>query len=363
MRNSYIFYKEKLEGTYLETFDKIELYCTTTTMDRDTQEELLMELIDVFVTAQKQGKSIDRIVGSDVERFCKNFCSGIGFKYQLKGFADSLKRISWLILIICILDLCALSEETSFMEIKSDVMPILGGFLFGSVLSLFLAAVFRTVMFRSKKINMRLYNITLLLGVVVCCGSSIVVASELYINIYIWVLFLVSAIYLIIYYVMKKLFFSELQKPQKIRFTDKIIEEMPEAWYKRMDKKNKRRINKGKEPMSALEFTYLLQKEHRFDKGIKIGSWGILVALYVGFGIAVGIESEPVDTLIFLIILAIIFIPTGFWFRGINHLTMWQKNTLDYCVQQEIDVFSYFDQQRLDAKAEDIPQESKQETF
>lgn len=37
MRESYLLYKEKLQGEYFRTFDKIEVYCLTH-MDEDRQE-------------------------------------------------------------------------------------------------------------------------------------------------------------------------------------------------------------------------------------------------------------------------------------------------------------------------------------
>lgn len=363
MRNSYVLYKDKLEGTYLETFDKIELYCMTKSMDMDIQEELLMELLDIFITAQKQGKPVDRIVGNNVETFCKNFCSGIGFKYQLKGVADSIKRISWLILMICLFDLFAFSDETSIMEIRSNIMPVLIGALIGIVLSFFWAAIFKTVMFRYKKINMKLYNITLIIGSLTLCICTILVTNEFHINVLDWELLLITGIYLVVYYVVKKLFFSDYIKPQKIRFADSVIEGMPRAWRKRMERKNKRLIKKGKDPMTALEFTRLLQKEHRFDKWLRIGSWGFLIVLYVGFGIAVGVDSKPLDTLIFLIILFVAYIPLGLFYRGFGRLNIWQKKTLDHCCEMETDIFSYIEQQQHIADMEEIIEESEQETI
>lgn len=55
MRESYLLYKEKLQGEYFRTFDKIEVYCLTH-MDEDRQEESLTELLDIFLNAQEEEK-------------------------------------------------------------------------------------------------------------------------------------------------------------------------------------------------------------------------------------------------------------------------------------------------------------------
>jgi|GEM_PF-4891234 hypothetical protein len=363
MRNSYILYKDKLEGTYLETFDKIELYCTTKLMEVNMQEELLMELLDVFVTAQKQGKPVDRIVGNDVERFCKNFCSGIGFKYQLKGVADSIKRISWIILMICIFDLFAFSDTTPIMEIRSNIMPVLIGGLIGMVLSFFWAAIFKTIMFRYKKINMKLFNITLLLVSLTLCVCTTLVTNGFHINVLDWELVLVIGVYLVIYYVVKKVFFSDCVKPQKVRFSDRVIEGMPRAWRNRMEKKNKRLIKKGKDPMTALEFTHLLQKEHRFDKWLRIGSWVVFIGMYLGMGSRIGTKLDRIDIMVFLLTSVIVYIPFFFFVRGNNHLLSWQEKTLNLCCEKETDIFSYTQEQQHIAESEEMIEDTEQETI
>lgn len=44
----YMILKEKLNGEYLEAFNKVEIYATTIIMDGATQEEMLMNLLDQF---------------------------------------------------------------------------------------------------------------------------------------------------------------------------------------------------------------------------------------------------------------------------------------------------------------------------
>lgn len=354
MLESYVLYKKKLEGQYLETFDKIELYSITRSLDINTHEELMMDLIDVFLTAQKNGKSVKNIVGNDVGSFCRNFCSGIGLKNQIKGFADSFKRITWLILIFCIIDLFSLFEGVSYFEIQSNIMPILAGGLIGIILSFVFGAIFKTLMFRFKKINMKIYSIGLFICVIIFTGSFIFATNKLSINVFNWEIILASGVYLIAYYILRKVYFQKLMKPQKIRFSDMVIEEIQKSWHKIITNKNKRLLKKGKEPLTSLEFTKSMQKKHRFDEWIVLVGWSIFIAIYLGFGIKVGLESKLFDTVMFMIIVGVVYIPIAFFIRSSTRSIIWQKKTLDICVQEKIDIFTYIENKKIETENNDF---------
>lgn len=104
MKDTYILYTHKLEGEYADTFKQIEFYCNTIVMDETTREEHLSEVLDMFLNAQKSGKSVKKIVGSDVTWFCKEFCSDIDLKSKVKSFADRFKNLIWGLLILSGLD-------------------------------------------------------------------------------------------------------------------------------------------------------------------------------------------------------------------------------------------------------------------
>ena len=49
---SYMIEKEKLEGEYKEAFERVEAYAMLRGVDSETQEDRLMNLVDLLLTAQ-----------------------------------------------------------------------------------------------------------------------------------------------------------------------------------------------------------------------------------------------------------------------------------------------------------------------
>ena len=74
MRDSFILYTDKLKGEYLEVFDKIQLYVNSFDIDEDTREDQLGNLLDTFLSAQDENRSVYDITGKDIAAFCKSFC-------------------------------------------------------------------------------------------------------------------------------------------------------------------------------------------------------------------------------------------------------------------------------------------------
>ena len=69
MRDSYVFYVDKLEGEYRETFQGIEAYIIGISGDDDTKEEKMSTLLDLFLNAQEDGKPVQKLVGKNVKMF------------------------------------------------------------------------------------------------------------------------------------------------------------------------------------------------------------------------------------------------------------------------------------------------------
>ena len=111
MENSYILYTHKLKGEYAETFKEIEFYCDTAGIDDDSKEERLSELLDMFINAQQSGKSVKKIVGSDIAWFCKEFCSDIDLKSKLKVLARTIKSLAWFVFIFAGLDIITIITD------------------------------------------------------------------------------------------------------------------------------------------------------------------------------------------------------------------------------------------------------------
>ena len=82
MKDSYVFYKDKLNEEYRTVFDQIEMYVISQNIDENTVEDRLGELLDIFLSAGESGKDVHKITGNDLEHFCKTFCSDISCSEQ-----------------------------------------------------------------------------------------------------------------------------------------------------------------------------------------------------------------------------------------------------------------------------------------
>ena len=77
MIGRYVMLEDQLTDDYKEIFAKIKLYTTIHEIDENTCNEMLMDLLDMLLEAQKNGDAVESIVGEDVELFCHNYFSGI----------------------------------------------------------------------------------------------------------------------------------------------------------------------------------------------------------------------------------------------------------------------------------------------
>lgn len=70
---SYLIEKDKLKGEYNKVFDRVEGYTIIRDIDEDTKEEMLMNLVDMLYSAQLDEKPVEKIVGKDIDQFCKEY--------------------------------------------------------------------------------------------------------------------------------------------------------------------------------------------------------------------------------------------------------------------------------------------------
>ena len=75
MKDSYVFYKDKLQGEYKDVFDQVEMYVNCENIDELTREDRLGSLLDMLLSAQESGRPVKKVVGNSIEDFCKMFCS------------------------------------------------------------------------------------------------------------------------------------------------------------------------------------------------------------------------------------------------------------------------------------------------
>lgn len=283
MRDSYIFYTDKLQGEYRETFDRVNMYVGTQGIDDDTREEHMGQLLDMMLSAQESGKPVKKVVGNDVEAFCKAFCSEFSWNNRVLNILDTLRSLVVGLLLFCVIDLLNLFslwlDGTAVNVWKATISPDLCGYLLGMVVCFTAGTIsnvlVRMFMFRTNRFSMGV------LRVVSCAvaaagfvGSLVLIFGNKYtVAIPLWIVLGISAAYLVGYRLCNRKRIQE-RKRQKVTFGDMVNEEicktMPETLRKRFEKINRRRVRRGKEAFTLVEYLdweeARLLKEARFEK-------------------------------------------------------------------------------------------------
>ncbi len=315
MRESYALYIDKLKGEYLETFRQIEFYCSTFTMDDDLREERFNELLDMFITAQESGKSVKKIIGNDIQWFCKEFCSDIDFKSRIVSFFDKIKMIAIGAFILSSLEmLCLIIDMTNGakLSIWSSEGFNIGGYILGlaalTILALIFNWIIRYIMHKHKKILTKSQRI---LYYIICYLVGFMPFLLFYntskIKIPVLAVLIISVLYLTFYYIFNRNRIKE-RKSQKIHFWDMVANEIQndkdtyKPFIKQYNRINKRRIKKGKECMTHEEF---LDKKENSAHATKKAKWffAVFPLLITAFFFLISDFESIIDMVIFVFIM------------------------------------------------------------
>lgn len=307
MRDSYVFYSDKLQGEYKEAFRQIEQYVNTQNVDEDTVEAHMGELLDTFLTAQQEGRPVSKIVGNDPESFCRNFCSEFTWENKALNIVERWRNIAWFIFVLEGLDVLLLllgvfidGDPISNLWNTESTLNVTGyllGFLIVYLIYTGMDYVSSKILFKLKKgsLAQKLWTVAKVAVLIGCFFIIFLMMGNEALNLLVvpsWVLAAVAALYLIIYYTVNHRRIKE-RKANKVSFW-KMVEaeaavDFPSEFEKQMqkqyEKKNKKLAKKGKPAMSWKEFVDAREKELQKTLKTKVlFDWGpLIIALFLGF--------------------------------------------------------------------------------
>lgn len=335
MKDSYYFYTDKLTGEYKEMFDRVDMYIGTTKTDEQTREERMGQLLDMFLTAQQSGKPVVRIVGRDVEAFCKEFCADFDWKNQAWRILDGMKSLAKFLLVMACIDiafmLCDWADgiPVDFWSYSSSLN--LGGYLLGVLAAAVVAwisnFVVRRFMFRTGKVSMRVLKAVIwifAIGTFALC-MVFVFSEKTNVIVYpVWVEAAGSAVYLVIYRILNRKR-SQEDSRGKVKFSELVELEMENTFGDDMEKlykkANKRSVRKGKGELSREAF---LKKQEKNCRNREKFVWFYYVYPIANIVVAVtatalegGFESTA-DLLIFLGIMLAVQYAFAMFFRKLD---------------------------------------------
>lgn len=322
MRDSYLLYQDKLQGEYKETFKQIDMYFSTQNVDGDTHEEYMGDLLDVFLVAQEEGRPVEKIVGKNLESFCKSFCSNLTGTEKVLGLSDDLKRMAWLTLVFALVEL--LFSWENIIGRNVNIFLYIIGLGMGSIISRITGYVTKSLMFRMKKVSVFVWKI-------ICAGVFLVVfltilillLGEREINLPAEIACVVSSSYLLLDYLLNRNRMAE-RKAHRISFWGMVKEEiekdqddeMLKQMKKIYEKKNDRLRKRGKKELAWNEYLDLLEEDVRKAYRWKpLYDWfPIIVTIPCGVIIYLmdGFNMQFVSFLVFLFLVELVLVK-GMW--------------------------------------------------
>lgn len=315
MKDSYIFYTDKLDAHYKPVFEQIELYVSTRNIDESTLEERLGDLLDSFISAQEAQKPVEQIVGYNLERFCKAFCADLGVKNRIFRILDILKTAAWTLAAFVGIDLLFLLMDAEsgvpidFWHVRTSETTgvYVGGLLLAYIVSSVIDLIIQHIMFKTKRFSTRALNIVrwvewlaifggMMLAMTYCDVDPLPVPA--------WVVGAVSCGYLLVYY----LFCGKRNKRAKVTLTElaqqpQVNSQIDAVMQKQFEKEKKKALKKGKGELTMQAFLDKQEAECARLPAIKrfyIGFPICMVAVaYVGIYLNGGFESA-LDSVLFL---------------------------------------------------------------
>ena len=311
MIDSYVLYADKLKGEYAETFKEIEFYCNTAGLDDDSREERLSELLDMFLNAQESGKSVKKIVGSDIAWFCKEFCSDIDFKSRLKVLAKTIKSLVWFMFVLAGLDLITVIcdivngyDVSLFTSSNTDVGKYTFGLIAMEVFAFLFNMLIIMIIHRFKKVPTKKQRIGfyILTGGLAIAGYILAMIFMPPIKFPTFVTFVLCGVYLAVYY--KFIVNKDRVKVSIFDRNEQTQAEYNSTAINEFHRENEKRIKKGKAPKTPEEF---VEKYRKLVKPSKLGKLSYIAYPLITVVACLLIEFDTTfDMIIFAIILSVV---------------------------------------------------------
>lgn len=350
-----------LKGEYKEAFEKIDLYGSMGNIDNDIYEDRMTNLYDMFIQAQSEEKPVDKIIGDDIEMFCKKYFTVEDKGHKLGKFFGSFGWIMTLTFIYSIIELAIdVAEGNSFMKSKIDLFPIALGLVVGFILMAFGKFVNKFLTFKKNKAHPIVYYIiVLVLFVTGIIGGVSVLGDKVDINLPLYIVLIVSGIlavginlaFIIISYkkngTLKNL--DREDKRIKKEFEEEVafkggLKDVASGMAFRYKRLKKKKAKKGIEFTQA-DYAKHVQKDIDAEKAYNIFAGVCIVIFVIGPALSEAIAGNMMLAAIHFAIMGLVGVFTFRWFLKFNkEQNESYRVILAECEEKGIDVVEYYEQ-------------------
>lgn len=267
---------EQLSGEYRKVFEKADMYSMISDGASETTDEKMMDLYDILLEAQTENKPIQKIIGEDVETFCKEFFAEEKKEQIGIQIGKQIYYVMRAVLVFSVLDILFLEEGRNMMTVQSNVVPLICGILDGLILCIIFKYALKPVIFKNKKINPILLSFIIIVLFIIPIIGTVMLIGKASITVNSVSLMILSGIYVAGYLGVRSVWRykkygritkmdrveKELKKEFNAEVSDKsLVKMMSEGMVKRFERINKKRRKKGKEELTYAEFADKLYKE------------------------------------------------------------------------------------------------------
>lgn len=325
----------QLEGEYKSVFEKADMYgMLENAGDESSIDDKMMNLFDLLMQAQADKTPVSKVIGEDVEEFCKSyFKEEKETKSKWLGFLKFIYDIAWWGVIAGIFELI-IPEEGGFGFIPEvNIIPIIAGVLVGLALLLLTMVLKRTVL-KSKKLKpIGFYFLILSIGVIGVV-VAVIISSQIGIELKIkaGLLLVVSGLYVTVYFIVRSIWryqehgtitkYSKEEtrrrkeeKREKEEFNKDIakqnvaqIAKDMKSRYQRISRQHEKKYGK---PMTLQQYKEKLTKELKsFDKYeilFIVGDALIILIPTIGIIVKDGMSNGVVYGLIMIVIFFFVY--------------------------------------------------------
>lgn len=351
-----------LKGEYKEVFTKIDLYGSMGNVDVTIYEDRIMNLYDIFVEAQEEGKPVEKIVGKDIEEFCKEYFKSEEQNHGIKNFLGKLANIMTVIFIYSIVDYMILAEDNiPFMERTVNLIPVVVGLCAGFLLVIFGNFINKKVTFKKEKLHPTLYYFAVLLIFIVGIVAGVTLLDDVLVGLPLYIVLIVSGsisivfngVALFINYKKKGTFHKVDKEDKRIKkeFEDEIsfrggLVDVASGMAFRYKRRKKKYARKGKE-FTQEDYAKTVRKEIASEK-----KFNIMLGIFVSVMIIIPVVHEIVtvglfDAAILFVVLVIIEVLIFRW--SVKFLKEQYRSyalILDACEEKGIDIVEYYEQMK-----------------
>ncbi len=303
-----------LTGEYRDTFSRVRGYGAFKDISSDEMAERLEELYDILYTAQNQKKDVKKIVGNDLEKFCKDFFGDYGILDRLKKIPALIYKACWITFIFSLISIISADNPIkNLLKTTDDIAGILIGatiiFITDFVCSIIIAPLIPKI----KKIKSETWSFIVLGFTIVVFIGVFVAFDDISIKVKAFYVCLISLIYILAYLAVtltqRYKRFGTIKNVQKAikkakRDNAPIDLNLKKSYLKGSLSRFKRLVKKGKtdefgyiEKLRKDEKMYANSYKHYYAVGLLCGGFSFIER---------AITESILDALIFGLILSVV---------------------------------------------------------